>query len=203
MNIKLITKERYYSILGKKEGKVEYTILNNITIENYPSKGTSGFVYFLNDTYQEVFVYFVELKKALIPKSNLIDPLELVKGEFTLDNWKLEYIGEEKCRKYLLNTIKYNKFYNLKLYDYECYFNYQQGNYKISNLDFPGDELVKNFTLYRIKDYVFEHYHMAWPEKMDSSISTKKKIEMSDFILIILSYYGNRQDNKGVDKQSE
>lgn len=208
MLIKIVTKERYYKELEKLYGKdpIEYNKIYCTEILSSQDRVEilSKHVYYrLGDT-DIYFVYILTVGKVLIPdKYDKDSALDLIKNTEGIDlsNWKVERDNIKK--NYLLNTYLRNEYPFLiekeknKLSD---------GDYVIINKDFPDDKEIK-FSI-KIREYMYDNDYdeilLAFPEKEDPDISIEKRQELSNLIIIILSYGKNRsrESDKGIDRKS-
>lgn len=208
MLIKIVTKERYYKELEKLYGKnpIEYNKIYCTEILSSQDRVEilSKHVYYrLGDT-DIYFVYILTVGKVLIPdkydKDSVLDLIKNTEG-IDLSNWEVERDNIKK--NYLLNT--YLRTFSEFIIEREKN-KLSDGDYIIINKDFPDDKEIK-FSI-KIENYYYnigyDEILLAFPEKEDPDISIEKKQELSNLIIIILSYGKNRsrESDKGIDRES-
>lgn len=211
--IKLLTRDLYYTFIGKKPGEIEYRRFSNIEYpEGYPrnlAMWDHNFVYYYLDETETVFVLLPKLKEILVPlnpKYDAVDVYNTIKGSvFTLSNWKLDYTGQISKHEYLLNTLK--KSYGtleieMEVGDRLSSGKFLEGTYTISNEDFPGFKPIKMLSYYR-KDSILNWVEnlMSFEGKDDPDIPKKQKIEIENLITLVFND-GNGKYYKRTDIKS-
>lgn len=208
MLIKIVTKERYYKELEKLYGKdpIEYNKIYCTEILSSQDRVEilSRHVYYRLGNTDIYFIYILTIGKVLIPdKYDKDSALDLIKNTEGIDlsNWKVEKDNIKK--NYLLNTYLRNEDpFLIKKEKNEL----SDGDYVIINKDFPDDKEIK-FSI-KIREYMYDNDYdeilLAFPEKEDPDISIEKRQELSNLIIIILSYGKNRsrESDKGIDRKS-
>lgn len=206
--IKLITKERYYKILGVDHYE-DYSVFNSVYLsenkwEKFICNGGEYYcVYFLIEELNSVFVYFYSLHTLLIPNmyKNIKEIYEkILTSDTTLDNWeiKLQQKIEPTKHKYLLNTFKVGKFYNFLESPHSVLRNgnddyvFISGKYEITNKDFPEDrvEFSLRNNLHNEGSY-WKTTYVAFPEKSDLFFTNvSKMLYIENLIAVILNSNG-------------
>lgn len=192
MKIELITKEEYYSILGKNK---EYFFINcNISDRNiiYPYRKIEGT--------NIVFSILSDSNKLAIPKifENKIDINKLkssIEGlkSFSYKNWKLDLVEKLEKTPYFLNTFK-RKDIDGNI-EGECY---EQGKYVINNSQ-TNEEI--EFFLGLVETYFSTDSSICNEYLLDINNSNYDKSLLLYLIKEIL--YKNGRDYKRTDIKSE
>lgn len=200
--IKLITKNRYYKILGKEIYK-DYIKYSKVVFpedrwSKFLSISESSCIYYLLEEENKVFVYIPNIEVLLIPKiyknpDNLYN--KILSSETTLSNWKVSLIKElkpsEHRQDYTLNTFKIGNFQYLLDRNISTVV-YTSGKYKLINSDFPEDSM--DFSLTNNlgdPDAYWKKTYLAFPEKSEVMLSDKPKLQLiEDLIATILNENG-------------
>lgn len=200
--IKLITKSRYYKILGKEIYKdyVKYfkVVFPEDRWNKFLSISESSCIYYLLEEENKVFVYIPNIEVLLIPKiyKNPDDLYnKILSSETTLSNWKVSLIKElkpsEHRQDYTLNTFKIGNFQYLLDRNISTVV-YTSGKYKLINSDFPEDSM--DFSLTNNlggPDAYWKNTYLAFPEKSEVMLSDKPKLQLiEDLIATILNENG-------------
>ena len=191
--IKLLTKKNYYKIV--EEEKPEYTIYNN-----FEMKGTEKMksiygcrcVYFIETTMKIPFVWLMDLKKLLIPKKyNVVIKDIIESSEFSLENWKIKFLGPE--RKLITNNYHREDYAYCNItfdnHSISTFPNYKRGNYEIINTDFPGDDPIEISLWDNQSDrYIFKNYIYIGSELKDNpEISKEEKLFIFSLTKILIT----------------
>lgn len=200
--IKLITKNKYYELLGISNYK-DYQIYKNIVFSkekwNKLDCNCSSCIYFCYESNlslkKYVFVYLKNFRVLLIPKIyKNIDEIYrgIINSDTTLNNWKVELLEISNKKEYLLNTFKFGSFYSSLEERGLDGVTYISGKYLITNLDFPEEtiefSLINNL---RDPDEYWKRTFISYPKKPELMITDKKEvIYIEDLIAIILNENG-------------
>lgn len=179
--IKLITKNRYYSLLGEKEPVEEYNIFNGAILNNYNEDGKICHKYFYLEDIGVPFINIISLNKLLIHKKyeNSGEIIDIIKkSPLSLTNWKLTYLGEEKRRKYLLNTYLRGNYFKG--------FIDPTGMYKIENTDFPDETIEFSVITNKYDKYRWdERSYFGFPKKADLDVSIDEINSITKLIILV------------------
>lgn len=200
--IKLITKDRYYKILGQKSYK-DYTRFPGTVFpegrwDKFSSVSESSGVYYLLEEENKVFVYIPSMSVLLIPgmyKDSDDLYKKILASETTLSNWGVTLEKEmepaEHKQEYILNTFKTGNFqYTLERSN--SFVVYTSGKYRLTNSDFPEDSM--DFSLTNNlgdPDSYWKSTYLAFPGKSEIMITDKHKLHyIEDLIATILNENG-------------
>lgn len=200
--IKLITKDRYYKILGKKSYKdyVRFpgTVFPKGRWDKFSSVLESSGVYYFLEEENKVFVYIPSLEVLLIPEmyqnpDNLYN--KIINSETTLSNWVVSLVKEMKSsehrQEYILNTFKTGNFqYTIERTN--SFAVYTSGKYKLINSDFPEDSMDFSLTNNMDNpDAYWKSTYLAFPGKSEIMLLDKSKLQLiENLIATILNENG-------------
>lgn len=202
--IKLLKKERYYSLLGFNHYKDYQVYTVQLDKDEWRKFTSDNFynIYFYLEEEKVCFVYINSLGLLLIPKIyNDLDSLrdKILSSKTTLENWKVDLIKKVDPRKhkYLLNTFRFGEFSDYLTvdssqvkdnnnYDREVRNVYISGEYKITNTDFPEDST--EFSLKSGNKYSYwPETYIAFDEKEKLiTSSNKNKLEYIETLIAII-----------------
>lgn len=210
--IKLLKKERYYSLLGFDHYKnyQAYTVqLDKSEWEKFISNNFYN-IYFYLEEEKVCFIYIDSFRLLLLPKIyNNLDSLrdKILISKTTLENWRVDLIKKVdlKEHKYLLNTFKFGEFRNYLIVDSvqtkdsrDVKNVYISGEYKITNTDFPEDSM--EFSLRpNIKYSYWPETNIAFDGKdelITSSESNKDKLKYIETLIATILNSNGRDYQK-------
>lgn len=209
--IKLITRERYYKLLGIEGSDYkDYQVFQGVILpkdkwEKFCNISNSSCIYFYLEEDKICFIYINSLKVLLIPRlykeSDEICK-KILSSDTTLGNWKVELlrkVDQGKHRNYLLNTFKLGNFSgSLRKFDNKDGDStikdsvYISGEYRITNNDFPEDSIEFSLTNNLMDSYSYwKSTYIAFPGKSELMDTDKNKvINIENLVATILNEYG-------------